>query len=322
MPSLINSDLAQNYRKTAPSSMFGTRDMAFYGIFLAPYEQNGATPFPINFLGNDYTSVYVGTNGYVTFGDGTDVYNFGTDATMDGAELPAILVSEADNSYQFVYTKTTGDIQTESRQFTIRYEGSSDTQAVFPRPNMVWEMTFYEALPGIVDLLILKDGHNSNGSGVSGVTNGSAWVDDYFDGHNAGWGVSGFRIDTSDGTTAKVTRITIREKSSEGMQIEHQFNHDTGGSTNNHDENNDFVRVHGMVWNGSDYAKAVRALQQVVELYYVGQPSEGMGVDFVVAVADDTATYNMMLNALYNVRGPSFGIVPMAVGPESIYVDL
>ena len=323
MPDLTQTTLGQNYRKTAPSSRFGTREMAFYGVYVLPYKQDTSTPFEITFFDQTYGSLYVGTNGYLTFGDGTDNYEFGDDPTMGGAELPAIVVSSGDNSYQYVYSKTWGNAYNNTRRYTVRYEGSSDTSATSKGPNMIWEVTFYEERPGIVDLLVVADAKNRGGDGVSGVTDGTNWQDNYFEGHIAGWGPGAYRIDTSDGTNALVTTLDptkLVEQGPVGMQIEHQFNHDTGGSTNDHDEDDDYVQVFGGVWNGSDYAEAVRAIQQVAEVYYVGQPIVGMGMEFVIAVADDTALHEMIGQALFNVWGPAFAIIPMTVGPESIYV--
>lgn len=324
----VDSQTSANWRKTSPSSTFGTRDLAFYAVFLNPTQ--GATPFPIHFLGEIYNGVYVGSNGYVTFGDGTSNYDFGDDATMDGAELAGILVSEYNNSYQYVYTKTTGDAYNNTRKFTIRYEGSYGVNApdIGPGsggpPDMIWEMTFYEDLPDIVDLVVVKDANNAGSNGVSGVTDGSNWIDDYFGGNQfQGWGKGSYRINTSNGSTAVVTPGTAVEQSSRDMQIEHQFNHDTDGSTGNHGEDNDYVQVCGCVWNGSDFSRAVRALQQSVELYYIGQPAPGMGIDFVIGIANDTATAEMAVQALENGWGPygmTFEFLPMVVGPESIYV--
>lgn len=326
----VDLQTSANWRKTSPSSTFGTRDLAFYGVFLAPDSQSGATPFPVEFLGGMFNHLYVGTNGYLTFGDGTSNYDFGTDATMDGAELPGILVSEWNNSYQYVYSKTTGDAYNNTRRFTVRYEGSwgvnTSDQGNLPAggpPDMIWEMTFYEDLPGIVDLVVVNDANNAGGNGVSGVTDGFNWVDNGPSGNNVGWGKGSYRIDTTDGTTAVITQGTTVEQGNRDMQIEHQFNHDTNGSTGNHEEDDGYVEVNGCVWNGSDFSRAVRALQQSVELYYVGQPIMGMGIEFVVAIANDTATAEMAVQALENAWGPqgmTFMFAPMVVGPESIYV--
>lgn len=323
----VDSQTSANWRKTAPSSRFGTRDLAFYAVYLYPEQQNGNAPFPITFLGQTFDNVFVGTNGYITFGDGTSNYNFNDDATMDGEYLKAILISEYDNSYQYVYSKTTGDKYSSTREWTIRYVGSYGTSTTDNNdgyPDMIWEVTFYEALPGIVDLVVVNDAKNADSNGVSGVTDGNNWVDDFFGGDQfQGWGKGSYRIDTTDGTTAVVTPGSAKEKGERDMQIVHMYNHDTNGSTNNHGEDDDFVNASGCVWKGSDFSRAVTAIQQSVELYYIGQPDcpagTMSGIDFVIAVSDDTANYYMIGQALENGYSGMFGIAPMVVGPESIY---
>lgn len=327
----VDSQTSANWRKTAPSSRFGTRDLAFYAIYLEPIQQDGNAPFPITFLGETYNDVYVSTNGYITFGQGFSVFDVGDDATLDGANTAGILISETDNSYQYVYSKTTGDAYNNTREWTIRYVGSwgqNTTDQKDGYPDMIWEVTFYEALPGVVDLVVVNDARNADGNGVSGVTDGTNWVDNYFGGNQyQGWGKGSYRIDTTDGTTAVVTPSTTKEKGERDMQIVHMYNHDTGGSTGNHGEDDDYVNASGCVWKGSDFSRAVQAIQQVVELYYVGQPNcpaGGMsGIDFVIATSDDTANEDMIGNALnenyYLGYGGMFAVSRMAVGPESIY---
>lgn len=327
----VDSQTSANWLKTSPSSTFGTRDLAFYAIILEPLQQAGNAPFPITFLGETYNDVYVSSNGYISFGQGFSVFDVGDDATLDGANTAAILISETDNSYQYVYSKTTGDKYNGTREWTIRYVGSygtSTTDRGDGYPDMIWEVTFYEALPGIVDLVVVNDARNAGGDGVSGVTDGSNWVDTFFGGNQyQGWGKGSYRIDTTDGTTAVVTPGTTLEKGERDMQIVHMYNHDTGGSTEEHGEDDDYVNASGCVWKGSDFSRAITAIQQVVELYYIGQPNCPVGVmsgiNFVIAVSNDTANYNMIGNALfenyYGGYGGQFYIVPMEVGPQSIY---
>ena len=60
----------------------------------------------------------------------------------------------------------------------------------------------------------------------------------------------------------------------------------------------------------------------VVELYYIGQPIVGMGIEFIIAIADNTVSYDQAVTALESVWGPvgdTFYFAPMTVGPESIY---
>ena len=129
-------------------------------------------PFNLTFRGTAYDIVGVGSNSYVTFGGLTSNYNFGDDPTMGGAGFPAIIISEADNSFQRVYTHTTGAAG--SRQFSIRYEGTNNTTGTPGNSNIIWQMTFYEATPQFIDLLILSDARGFGG--ISGMTSGSEWT--------------------------------------------------------------------------------------------------------------------------------------------------
>lgn len=129
-------------------------------------------PFNLTFRGTAYDVVGVGSNSYVTFGGLTSNYNFGDDPTMGGAGFPAIIISEADNSFQRVYTHTTGAAG--SRQYTIRYEGTNNTTGTPGNSNIIWQMTFYEATPQFIDLLILSDARGFGG--ISGMTSGSEWT--------------------------------------------------------------------------------------------------------------------------------------------------
>lgn len=112
-------------------------------------------PFPISFLGTTYNTVYIGTNGYVTFNGGSTIYsglNYASPA------FPKILITAADNSCQRIYygTESTGST------FRIRWEGTADLHYRGPLgfdepgdPNMVWEMTFYSNPNNRIDLHVV-----------------------------------------------------------------------------------------------------------------------------------------------------------------------
>lgn len=131
-----------------------------------------ALPFNITFNGNTYTSIGLSSNSYVTFGGGTSNYNFGDDPTMDGANLPAVIISEADNSVQRLYKHETG--LPGFRRFTVRYEGTNATSGTPGQSNIIWQMTFYEENPNEVGMLIIQDARGFNG--ISGMTNGTNWI--------------------------------------------------------------------------------------------------------------------------------------------------
>jgi hypothetical protein len=116
--------------------------------------------FNISFLGILYATAYVGTNGYVTFGGGSDAYS-ALGATNPG--YPKIMVSANDNSAQRIYYGTEGSAP--NRTFRIRFEGTGATTGVLGSPNMVWELTFYENATSQFDVQI---GTNIRGPSAAG----------------------------------------------------------------------------------------------------------------------------------------------------------
>jgi hypothetical protein len=109
-------------------------------------------PFPITYLGSTYNSLYVGTNGYVTFGGGSSVY---TTTTYDNPSLPKIMISVCDLTNHRRYIVTEGSAP--DRTWTLRWEGR-----IYPdlganwigNYNIAWEMTFYENPNNQIDLSI------------------------------------------------------------------------------------------------------------------------------------------------------------------------
>jgi len=104
-------------------------------------------PFDISYLGTTYTSVFVGTNTYVTFGGGSTVYNGLSETTPN---LPKIMWGCADNSVQRIYYGVEGTAP--NRTYRIRIEGNGTTTGTLGSPNMICEYTFYEATPAQIDL--------------------------------------------------------------------------------------------------------------------------------------------------------------------------
>lgn len=113
-------------------------------------------PFDIFYCGGTYgpsagdpalRNIYVGSNGYVTFGAG-----FTT--TFVGAGAPAarkICISAGDRSCQRLWAGSSGT--TPNRTFRIRWEGHDGANGgLLGSPTMVWEMTFYESAGSGVDV--------------------------------------------------------------------------------------------------------------------------------------------------------------------------
>lgn len=117
-------------------------------------------PFSILFNGSSYSTIYVGTNSYVTFGGGSSTYS---SISFSNPALNKILISARDNSCQRLYYGTEGI--SPNRTYRFRFEGTSSTGGTLGSPNMVYEMIFYEASPNQIDVHV---GDNSRIS-VGGV---------------------------------------------------------------------------------------------------------------------------------------------------------
>jgi hypothetical protein len=93
---------------TTPTS--GSNDDGFWTL---------ALPFNISFLGTTYSTIYVGTNHYVTFGSGSTNYS---SLGPTNPNLPKIMWSCADNSVQRIYYGTEG---AGSGTYTVTNSGAS-----------------------------------------------------------------------------------------------------------------------------------------------------------------------------------------------------
>lgn len=130
-----------------------------------------ALPFTVTLAGNTYSSVAVGSNGYLTFGGSSDAY---ASLGPTNPPLPAIHICAADRSFQRVYAGTEG------ATFRIRYEGSSNTTGTLGSPTVVWEVTFSSINTSTI--LIDMDANAADGTGTSGVTDGAQYIAVFADG--------------------------------------------------------------------------------------------------------------------------------------------
>jgi hypothetical protein len=90
--------------------------------------------------GTQYSSVYIGSNSYATFGGGSTQYS---GLSASSPSFPKIFVGGADNSYQRLYhiQNTSGG----QNYYRIRYEGNNSTSGVTGSPGIVWEITFFDS---------------------------------------------------------------------------------------------------------------------------------------------------------------------------------
>ena len=125
---------------SATTPTFGTNDDGYWTLSL---------PFNITYNGTSYSSIFIGTNSYITFGAGSSEY---INMSAGFPALPKIMISAADNSAQRIYYGTVGSAP--NRTYLVRWEGTNATSGTLGSPNMVWEATFYENAPTRVDIQI------------------------------------------------------------------------------------------------------------------------------------------------------------------------
>jgi hypothetical protein len=136
---------------TTPTS--GNNDDGFWDIQL---------PFNIEYLGNSYSNVYVGTNMYLTFGSGSSIYS---GLSVSSPNLPKIMWGAADNSVQRIYSGVAGVAP--NRTFRIRIEGNASTGGTLGSPGMLCEYVFYEATPNQIDLQLGQTNRKTSTSGFT-----------------------------------------------------------------------------------------------------------------------------------------------------------
>ena len=108
-----------------------------------------ALPWSIFFNGSSYSTVYVGTNTYITFGGGSTAY-LGINGSNPAFDK--ICVSSTDNSVQRIYTATQGVAP--NRTFILRVQGTAATSGTLGSPNMEYEYHFFENDISRIDLHI------------------------------------------------------------------------------------------------------------------------------------------------------------------------
>jgi hypothetical protein len=126
---------------------FGNNDEGYWTL---------ALPFNITYNGTSYSSVYIGTNSYITFGAGSIEY---IDLSAFNPFLPKIMISAADNSAQRIYYGTVGS--SPNRTYRVRWEGTNAASGTLGSPNMIWEATFYENASSQIDIEIGVNARNA-----------------------------------------------------------------------------------------------------------------------------------------------------------------
>lgn len=150
-----------------PSGWTGLKDISVDDESLSV---NIASAFTIN--STDYTTVYIGSNTYITFGSGSTAWS---SLSSSNPALNKFMLGAADNSYQRVSSFTSGTNYTR-----IRYEGSASTSGTVGSPTIVYEATFFnKSLTGSVPVLEVLFGNHGRTAGQAGVANTSTYYATY-----------------------------------------------------------------------------------------------------------------------------------------------
>jgi hypothetical protein len=150
---ITNSLLGAAALTASTTPTVGNNDDGFWTLNL---------PFNISYLGNSYSTVYVGTNHYLTFTAGSTNY---ISLGPTNPNLPKIMWSCADNSVQRIYYGVEGTAP--NRTYRIRVEGTASTGGSVGNPNMVNEYVFYEAVPAQIDLQLGVNARKLVGGGFT-----------------------------------------------------------------------------------------------------------------------------------------------------------
>ena len=140
--------------------------------------------FDVNFLGVNYTSVWIGTNSYLTFGGGSTDYGIDPLPGDIPAEtgLPGVYISTReddgtclDSSLVTLYTGTTDGGNTT----IIRFEGNNNNSTDFPdEVTLIYNFKFYKDQSNYFDLIIEQNNVFCNDDPTGGISNGvdTTWV--------------------------------------------------------------------------------------------------------------------------------------------------
>jgi hypothetical protein len=125
-------------------------------------------PFTFTIDSTGYTSAFVGSNTYITFGSGS------TSLNNLSASIPAlrkIHFGAADNSYQRVFER----IETlgATSVVRIRYEGAAATSGTLGSPNIVAEFAFYKPRLDGQQWIELRVGNHNRTTGQFMIANAS-----------------------------------------------------------------------------------------------------------------------------------------------------
>jgi hypothetical protein len=172
----------------------------------------GQVPWSFNSTLNPDTAViqdfgnapvlYLGTNNYITFGEGSDEYD---NLAVDLPELPKIMVSAGDNSLQLMYYGVTGSAP--NRTYIVRYQGTDATGGDPESPNIITEYHFPEANNDQIEIHIVSNANYPGGISMVASADTELASMDAAPGNAFRW----------DDTAQTLTAITLAEHGTVGL---------------------------------------------------------------------------------------------------------
>ena len=126
-----------------------------------------ALPFTFYMAGTGYTTTYLGSNSYITFGAGASVYS---SLSASNPPNPKLMFGSADNSYQRVSTLSS------TTSLKIRYEGNGSTSGTAGSPGIVVELTLFKPslFYGSLNVIEMRVGVHNQLTGLSMIANASS----------------------------------------------------------------------------------------------------------------------------------------------------
>ncbi len=134
-------------------------------------------PFAYRKNGVNYTSFFVGSNSYITFGSGSSAFS---GLSGSNPNVPTLHIGSADNSYQRVAYKSS------TNYLIVRFEGAAATSGTVSVPGIVWEATFFRETTvnaastsfnsvNWTNIIMLNVGTHNRTNGLFGISNGSVF---------------------------------------------------------------------------------------------------------------------------------------------------
>lgn len=169
-------------------------------------------PFAVSFNGANYSTIYVGTNSYVTFGGGSVNYS---SLSAANPAYNKIMIDSADRSSNSVW------YYSDATSFSIRFEGGCTTA---PSTALVWELQGSIASPSQLKLQIISvcgGGFSTIASpsatlqSISAVAS-TAYLIDYGTATNGVYLASG---NVGIGTNTPAQKFVVSDNGSEGFEV-------------------------------------------------------------------------------------------------------